>query len=53
LETLNEGGTILICGSLTMQHGVLEVLEKILMDKQSPVTLDILTQNGQLKMDCY
>lgn len=52
IKSITAGGTIMICGSLSMQHGVLDVLENILR-KKSNVTLDILHQNGQLKMDCY
>lgn len=51
LENFASGGTVLICGSLAMQHGVLEVLEEIL--KGSDRTLDLLINNDQLKMDCY
>lgn len=49
---LSQGGTLMLCGSLTMQHGVLEVLEKILADQKSN-SLDQLLQKGQLRMDCY
>jgi sulfite reductase (NADPH) flavoprotein alpha-component len=52
LQNLETGGAILICGSLSMQHGVLEVLEEMLI-KNSDKTLDVLIHNGQLKMDCY
>jgi len=52
LKNVENGGAILICGSLSMQHGVLEVLEEIL-SKGSDKTLDVLIQNGQLRMDCY
>lgn len=51
LKNFTNGGTVMICGSLSMQHGVLEVLEEML--KKSQITLDILINNGQLKMDCY
>lgn len=51
LECVITGGTLMICGSLAMQHGVLEVLEGIL--KNGNITLDELTTNEQLKMDCY
>ena len=51
LKTIKNGGTIMICGSLTMQHGVLDVIEKILIN--SDTTLDTLINNGHLKMDCY
>lgn len=51
LNNVAAGGSILICGSLSMQHGVLDVLEEIF--KKSDKTLDVLINNGQLKMDCY
>lgn len=51
LKTIKNGGTIMICGSLTMQHGVMDVIEKILIN--SDTTLDTLINNGHLKMDCY
>ncbi len=51
LKNVTAGGAIIICGSLSMQHGVLDVLEEIL--KKTDKSLDILINNGQLKMDCY
>ena len=52
ISTIKNHGTVMICGSLAMQHGVLDVLEKMLQEK-SKITLDSIVQNGQLKMDCY
>ncbi|MBT0606711.1 PepSY domain-containing protein [Aequorivita echinoideorum] len=52
LNTVKNNGCIMICGSLSMQHGVLEVLEEILK-KNPSLSLDVLMQKGQLKMDCY
>ncbi|HET8804654.1 MAG TPA: PepSY domain-containing protein [Aequorivita sp.] len=52
LDTLTNYGTIMICGSLTMQHGVLEILDGLLK-KNTNLTLDTIINNGQLKMDCY
>lgn len=52
LGTLDQGGVILICGSLSMQHSVLEVLERLVKAHTSH-TLDRYQRNGQLKMDCY
>lgn len=52
LKTIQEGGVIMICGSLAMQHDVLDVLEKLLAE-HSTIGLDELQHNGQLKMDCY
>ncbi|WP_026449458.1 PepSY domain-containing protein [Aequorivita capsosiphonis] len=51
LKIIDADGIIMICGSLAMQHGVLEVLEEIFISCE--ITLDILINNGQLKMDCY
>lgn len=52
LKTIQEGGAIMICGSLAMQHDVLDTLEKLLAEN-STIGLDELEYNGQLKMDCY
>lgn len=51
LKTIEASGSIMICGSLSMQHGVLDILEKILTN--SEISLDTLINNGKLKMDCY
>jgi len=42
----------MICGSLAMQHDVLDVLESLLAE-HAAISLDELQHNGQLKMDCY
>ncbi|AFU68686.1 NADPH-dependent sulfite reductase flavoprotein cytochrome subunit CysJ-like protein [Psychroflexus torquis ATCC 700755] len=52
LKTVQEGGVVMICGSLAMQHDVLDVLESLLAE-HSATSLDELQHNGQLKMDCY
>jgi sulfite reductase (NADPH) flavoprotein alpha-component len=52
LKTIQEGGVVMICGSLAMQHDVLDVLENLLAE-HSTISLDELQHNGQLKMDCY
>lgn len=52
LHAIHNGGAIMICGSLAMQHDVLDVLESIL-DGNSTVSFEELEQNGQLKTDCY
>ncbi|TLP79776.1 PepSY domain-containing protein [Maribacter sp. ACAM166] len=52
LNTINIGGTVMICGSLAMQHDVLDMLEKVL-EENSTVNFAELEHNGQLKMDCY
>ena len=52
LQTVEEGGVIMICGSLAMQHDILDILES-LFDKNSAVNFDALKNNGQLRVDCY
>jgi sulfite reductase (NADPH) flavoprotein alpha-component len=52
-KTIKEGGVIMICGSLAMQHDVLDVLETIIKEQSMPHSLDTLEYKGQLKMDCY
>jgi len=42
----------MICGSLAMQHDILDVLENLLSE-YTKIGLDELQHNGQLKMDCY
>lgn len=51
-QVLEEGGTVMICGSLAMQQGVLDVLEKIARNElQCP--LSEFENRGQLALDCY
>jgi len=52
LKTIEEGGVLMICGSLGMQHDVLDMLEKLLSE-YGAIGLDELQHNGQLMMDCY
>ncbi|MBU2901678.1 PepSY domain-containing protein [Maribacter dokdonensis] len=52
LQTINEKGTIMLCGSLAMQHDVLDVIEKILEGNQQ-ITFEAFEQSDQLKTDCY
>jgi len=52
LKTMEEDGVIMICGSLAMQHQVLDSLESMVKDC-SDLNLELLEQKGQLKMDCY
>ena len=51
-NALQENGNILICGSLSMQQGVLEVLEQISQEELNRPLSDF-ENNGQLAMDCY
>jgi sulfite reductase (NADPH) flavoprotein alpha-component len=52
LKTIQDGGVVMICGSLAMQHDVLDVLESLFAE-HAATSLDELQHNGQLKMDCY
>ena len=52
LKTINQNGTIMICGSLAMQHDVLDVLERILQGNQA-ISFEAFEKSGQLKTDCY
>jgi len=52
LKTMEEDGVIMICGSLSMQHQVLDSLESMVKDC-SDLNLELLEEKGQLKMDCY
>ncbi len=52
VEALEKGGTLMICGSLSMQHDVLDILEKVLKEK-SNTSLDMLLHRKQLRLDCY
>ena len=52
LQTINTGGTIMICGSLAMQHDVLDVFENMLQDNEL-ITFEAFEKSDQLKTDCY
>jgi sulfite reductase (NADPH) flavoprotein alpha-component len=51
-KVLNNNGIIMICGSITMQNGVLEQLNKLTTTYLNK-PLSVFEQNDQLKMDCY
>ena len=51
-ETIKNYGVIMICGSLSMQHDVLDVLEQI-STKNLNQPLSDFENNGQLLLDCY
>lgn len=51
-QTLKEGGVFMLCGSMAMQQGVLDVLEEI-SSTQLQQSLSDFENNGQLLMDCY
>jgi sulfite reductase (NADPH) flavoprotein alpha-component len=52
LKTVQEGGVVMICGSIAMQHDILDVLERLLT-QHTTISIEALQHNGQLKMDCY
>lgn len=51
-HSLEKGGTIMICGSISMQNEVLAILETITQDYNGRNFSDFL-QKGQILMDCY
>lgn len=51
-DTLNEGGIVMICGSLAMQRGVLDMLQQITIEHLKQPLQDF-EKNDQLLMDCY
>ena len=52
LQYLKEGGVIMLCGSLSMQHDVIKVLEDICtVENNTPLTE--LIEQGKVLMDCY
>lgn len=51
-KTLKNGGVFMLCGSMAMQHAVLDTLDEITTTNlQQP--LSDFENNGQLLMDCY
>jgi sulfite reductase (NADPH) flavoprotein alpha-component len=49
---LHKGGAIMVCGSIAMQNGVIEVLESICKEyTQEP--LKAFKNRKQIRMDCY
>lgn len=51
-ELLDEGGLIMICGSLAMQKDVEETINSICLDINT-VGLEYYKAKGQLRVDCY
>ncbi|MCH5716656.1 ferredoxin reductase domain-containing protein [Niabella hibiscisoli] len=52
LQTLKEGGILMLCGSLSMQNDVMKVLEDICAT-ESNVKLTELVEQGKVLTDCY
>ncbi|EGV42845.1 FAD-binding oxidoreductase [Bizionia argentinensis JUB59] len=51
-KRLKNKGVLMICGSLTMQNGVLTILETI-CKKYQLEALSLYQKNGQIQTDCY
>ncbi|MEM9916732.1 MAG: PepSY domain-containing protein [Bacteroidota bacterium] len=51
-ERLQSGGVVMICGSISMQNDVLELLEQI-SQQHLHQPLDVFVDRGQILMDCY
>ncbi len=49
---LKQGGVIMICGSLPMQHDVEKVLEEIL-EGEAEASLQYYKEHHQIRADCY
>lgn len=51
-QVLGEGGVIMLCGSLSMQNNVVELLESICADRLGQ-SVSYYQSHGQVLMDCY
>ncbi|TXD49463.1 FAD-binding oxidoreductase [Polaribacter sp. IC073] len=51
-DTLEKGNCIMICGSISMQKGVLKALEEITISYLK-TPLEKFQENNQIKSDCY
>lgn len=51
-NSLNDGGVVMICGSLAMQHNVVELLEGI-CQRNNTKGVSFYQSKGQILMDCY
>ncbi|MNL25010.1 sulfite reductase [compost metagenome] len=52
IDLLNQGGTVMICGSLAMQKDVELALDELCLTKTT-MRLSDYKANGQLLTDCY
>jgi len=52
IELLKQGGVVMLCGSVVMQHAVLNILEEVITI-QLGKTLEDFEANGQILTDCY
>jgi sulfite reductase (NADPH) flavoprotein alpha-component len=51
-QTLSRGGVLMLCGSLSMQHDVIEWLETVCQEKNGQ-SISHYQSHGQVLMDCY
>ncbi|GGM96043.1 NADPH flavoprotein [Dyadobacter beijingensis] len=51
-EVLGNGGVVMLCGSLSMQHNVVELLETICTNALGK-SVSYYQSHGQVLMDCY
>ncbi len=52
VATIQSGGTIMICGSITMMKGVMMVIENTI-EKHDLQSVEQLKEDGKILMDCY
>lgn len=52
VQLLEDSAVLMICGSISMGHNVLDLLEKICFEK-SGHSISYYKEKGQVKMDCY
>jgi len=51
-NALGNGGVLMLCGSLSMQNNVIELLESICQEKNGK-SISFYQSHGQVLMDCY
>jgi sulfite reductase (NADPH) flavoprotein alpha-component len=51
-QTLAQGGVLMLCGSLSMQHDVIEWLDTV-CQAQNNKSISFYQSHGQILMDCY
>lgn len=51
-NSLKDGGTIMICGSLSMQNNIIELLEELCQQHENK-SISYYQSHGQILMDCY
>lgn len=53
VSSILNNGVVMICGSIAMQKDTLTVVETILEQHSTNITINQLEQEGRLLMDCY